>query len=344
MFKTMNIFRLCTLKHMRLLLLMNTLIFLVLLFTLYISFTHSEKNFNSGNKFDEKQLTLNIIENRLQKLQQALKNRFPSAVDYIDVHVKHDLPTIYAITPTYKRWTQKADLTRLGQTLLHVPNFRWIVVEDSNEKTALVTNFLKFSGLQYTHLNAKTDQNYKLKSTDPNWLLPRGVAQRNKGLTWIRKNLSPHNNGILYFLDDDNTYSLRVFEEMRSTEVASVWPVGLSGGLKFEGPGKCKDGKVLEWYTAWKPERPFPIDMAGFAVNLKLLFKYSEAEYSNDAPRGYLESHFLTGLKLKRHDMEAKADNCSKVLVWHTRTEKPKMKQEEALIRQGKSSNSEMEV
>ena len=46
------------------------------------------------------------------------------------------------ITPTYSRHTQKADLTRLCHTLMHIDNLHWIVVEDSYEKTSLVTRFL----------------------------------------------------------------------------------------------------------------------------------------------------------------------------------------------------------
>ena len=38
---------------------------------------------------------------------------------------------IYIITPTYKRTTQMADLTRLSQTLKLVPNIHWIVVEEA---------------------------------------------------------------------------------------------------------------------------------------------------------------------------------------------------------------------
>ncbi|XP_078490821.1 galactosylgalactosylxylosylprotein 3-beta-glucuronosyltransferase 3-like [Ciona intestinalis] len=340
----MSYYRVFAVKPMRLLLIVNAVVFMIWIFILFTNFNNSEDKTSHIEEYEQKTLALAQSERRIIKLKQSLKNRYPNAIDYIDAHVKRDLPTIYAITPTYARWTQKADLTRLAQTLLHVPNFRWIVVEDSDTKTPLVTRFLKFSGLQYTHLNAKTDINFKLKSTDPNWLLPRGVSQRNEGLRWIRENLPANTDGVLYFLDDDNTYTLQIFEEMRTTEVASAWPVGLSGALKFEGPGKCENGKVLEWYTAWKPERPFPIDMAGFAVHIKLLFQHPKAQYSNSVPRGYLESDFLTGLKLQRQDMEAKANECSEVLVWHTRTEKPKMKHEEALIKQGKSSNSKMEV
>ena len=42
----------------------------------------------------------------------------------------------------------------------------------------------------------------------------------------------------------------------------SVWPVGICGGLRWEGP-VCKNGKVTSWHTAWALERPFPIDFAG---------------------------------------------------------------------------------
>ena len=68
-------------------------------------------------------------------------------------------PTIYMITPTYARWTQKADLTRLCQTLMHVPHLVWIVVEDSDERTELVTNFLRRrrNSLKSVHLNVRTE-------------------------------------------------------------------------------------------------------------------------------------------------------------------------------------------
>lgn len=53
-----------------------------------------------------------------------------------------DAVTVFAVTPTYTRYTQKADLTNLCYTIQHVPNVLWIVVEDSVRKTDLVTNLL----------------------------------------------------------------------------------------------------------------------------------------------------------------------------------------------------------
>lgn len=39
--------------------------------------------------------------------------------------------TVFLITPTYKRITQKADLVRLCSTLKNVKFIHWIVIEDS---------------------------------------------------------------------------------------------------------------------------------------------------------------------------------------------------------------------
>lgn len=45
-----------------------------------------------------------------------------------------------------------------------------------------------------------------------NKVKPRGVSNRNRGLEWIRSNAS---DGVLYFADDDNTYDLDIFDEVR---------------------------------------------------------------------------------------------------------------------------------
>jgi hypothetical protein len=66
--------------------------------------------------------------------------------------------TIHIITPTYERWTQKADLTRLCQTLMHITKLHWLVIEDSYHKTDLVKRFLKRCPVNSTHLNVRTKQ------------------------------------------------------------------------------------------------------------------------------------------------------------------------------------------
>ncbi|XP_067682680.1 galactosylgalactosylxylosylprotein 3-beta-glucuronosyltransferase 2-like [Haliotis asinina] len=229
------------------------------------------------------------------------------------------MPVIYAITPTYRRTVQKAELTRLSQTFLHLPNFHWIVIEDSSSKTKLVTNFLSHCGVSYTHLNILSNGKR---------LTLKGISQRNMGLSWLRKNLDPVKQpGVVYFADDDNTYDLKIFVQMRKTKLVSVWPVGFVGGLRFERP-IVKNGKVTGWFANWKPERPFPLDMAGFAVNLQLFFKYQELKFSNKTQPGFLESTFVSDTKVSLDDLEPLADNCTKVLVWHTKTEAPNLKGE----------------
>ncbi len=123
-----------------------------------------------------------------------------------------DIPTIYAITPTYTRLVQKAELVRVSQTFLHIKNFLWIVVEDSDNKTALVANLLHKSGINYTHLNVRTPQ----KNQRENHRQPgRGSPQRNLGLEWVRGNDDIREHpGVVYFADDDNVYRLQLFDEV----------------------------------------------------------------------------------------------------------------------------------
>ncbi|PKK16648.1 galactosylgalactosylxylosylprotein 3-beta-glucuronosyltransferase 3, partial [Columba livia] len=98
---------------------------------------------------------------------------------------------------------------------------------------------------------------------------------------------------------------------MRSTRLVSVWPVGLVGGLRFEGP-VVSGGRVVGFHTGWRPERPFPLDMAAFAVALPLLLARPGARFDPQAERGFLESSFLGGL-VTPQQLEPKAKNCTEV-------------------------------
>lgn len=281
----------------------------------------------------EQERTISRLRGELHTLQENMKKTEPGP----------PLPTIYVITPTYARLVQKAELTRLSQTLLHVPQLHWLLVEDALQKSLLVSNLLRSSGLRYTHLHVQTAAQRKLHEGDPNWLKPRGVEQRNEGLRWLREDRAgADEQAVVYFADDDNTYSLQLFTEMRNTLKVSVWPVGLVGAMKYESP-LVQAGKVVGFHTGWRPTRPFPLDMAGFAVSLRLLLDKKDACFDGDAPMGFLESSLLQGL-VTMDELEPRADNCTKVLVWHTRTEKPKMKREEALQAQGLGSDPNVEI
>ncbi|XP_037807704.1 galactosylgalactosylxylosylprotein 3-beta-glucuronosyltransferase I [Lucilia sericata] len=259
-----------------------------------------------------------------------------------------ELPTIYCITPTYARPQQKAELTRLSHIFMLVPNLHWVLVEDSETTTELVRNLLERAGLtqRATQLNTKTPAAFKLKHNDPNWIKPRGVEQRNLALSWVRTNANPDKHSIVFFMDDDNSYSVELFAEMSKLEKGKVgvWPVGLVGGLMVEKPLLNSETKeVIGFNAAWRPERPFPIDMAGFAISTDLFFKYPQATFSYEVQRGYQESEILRHLTT-RSELQPLANYCQEVLVWHTRTEKTKLTNEEALNKQGKRSDEGMEV
>ncbi|OCT80580.1 galactosylgalactosylxylosylprotein 3-beta-glucuronosyltransferase 2 isoform X2 [Xenopus laevis] len=235
------------------------------------------------------------------------------------------LPMIYAITPTYSRPVQKAELTRLANTFRLVPRLHWILVEDSVHPTELVSRFLAGAGVKSSHLYVPTPRRYKRTG------LPRATEQRNAGLAWLRQEYQqrpgPHSAqaqdlpGVVFFADDDNTYSLELFHEMRTTQKVSVWPVGLVGGRRYERP-VVENGKVVSWYTGWRADRPFAIDMAGFAVSLQVILSSPKAVFKRRGSQpGMQESDFLKQIT-KVDELEPKANNCTKVLVWHTRTEK----------------------
>ncbi|XP_066555236.1 galactosylgalactosylxylosylprotein 3-beta-glucuronosyltransferase 1 [Amia ocellicauda] len=249
------------------------------------------------------------------------------------------LPTIYIITPTYTRPVQKAELTRLANTFLHVQNLYWIVVEDSPRRTNLVALVLERSGLNFTHIHVESPKSVRIGLAKSSTHTPRGTLQRNLGLRWLRDNLVLNDSlqGVVYFADDDNTYSLELFEEMRYTQKVSVWPVAFVGGLRYEAP-KVSGGKVVGWKTVFDPNRPFAIDMAGFAINIRLVLMRPQANFQlNGVKGGYQETSLLKDL-VTMAELEPKAANCTKVLVWHTRTEKP------TLVNEGRQGFTDVKV
>jgi galactosylgalactosylxylosylprotein 3-beta-glucuronosyltransferase 3 len=244
----------------------------------------------------------------------------------------HDaLPTVYAVTPTYARLSQKADLTRMANTLRLVPWLHWIVVEDAAEKSPLVAGVLFRSGVAHTHLHVQSEPR---GAGVPRHKEHRGVKQRNGAihhLRWQFRGARAAVPGVVYFADDDNAYDVRVFERMRSTRLLRVWSVGLVGGLRYEGPIVDPTGRVVRWRAAWRPERPLPLDMAGLAVSLDALLKRPGAAFSASSRLGYLESDFAQHFIAAGADAETVPGGETEVLVWHTRTETPDIRRESAL-------------
>ncbi|XP_076243825.1 glucuronyltransferase P isoform X2 [Calliopsis andreniformis] len=239
---------------------------------------------------------------RSATLTQQLSNKSEETVE-----------PLYIITPTYRRPEQIPELTRMSHTLMLVKNVHWLVIEDANVATTQVTRLLERTGLKFEHLTAPMPEKYKQKKGAK----PRGVSNRNRGLQWIRANAT---SGVFYFADDDNTYDIALFEEIRKTKRVSMFPVGLCTKFGLSSP-IIKKGKFIGFYDGWIAGRKFPVDMAGFAVNVKFLLQRPNATMPFKA--GYEEDGFLKSLTpFEPKDIEFLADNCTKVLAWHTQTKK----------------------
>jgi len=310
---------------------------LILLLLLVVSLLGFKHNSESGTK-----VTLPSPDQILSLQAEVgyLRKKLAQCGSNVDLEIDHFVP-IFVITPTFARDVQKAELTRLANVFLLIPNLHWIVVEDSHVKTNLVSQFLLQSGLKYTHLNKETPGEMKLKPKDPHWSKPRGVYQRNEAIAWLRNNYAVGESGVVYFADDDNTYSTELFQVISATSKVAVFPVGLVGGVMVEKPNVVA-GKVVSWSVGWGKDRPFATDMAGFAIGLSYLLSHTSAKFATEVKIGYLESEFLKHLV---HLEDLEPISVDKVLVWHTRTEKPNLNQEKRFIKSvGHSSAHGMEV
>lgn len=139
-------------------------------------------------------------------------------------------------------------------------------------------------------------------------------------MDWVLKNHDHAKDGVIYFADDDNTYDLRLFDELRKTKTISVFPVGFVGSKGSPGITSpiVKDGRVIGFSDDWFASRQFPVDMAGFAVNVDFLATRPQASMPFWA--GYEEDVFIQTLDVGLEHLEPLADDCSQVLVWHTKT------------------------
>lgn len=119
---------------------------------------------------------------------------------------------LIVVTPTYNRGLQAYFLNRLGQVLRLVPPpVLWIVVE-MNSASMETAEILRKTGVVYRHLVCKKN------STE---VKDRGVHQRNAALQHIEQHRL---DGIVYFADDDNIYSLELFDSLRDIRYPSLCP------------------------------------------------------------------------------------------------------------------------
>ena len=95
-------------------------------------------------------------------------------------------------------------------------------------------------------------------------------------------------------------------------------PVGFIREDAFTSP-VVENNKVVGFSDPWFEMRRFPVDMAGFAVNIDLLLKHRpKMPYL----QGSEETLFLENMNITNDDIEPLANGCTEVLVWHTQTRK----------------------
>ncbi|XP_078152050.1 nucleotide-diphospho-sugar transferases superfamily protein [Carex rostrata] len=231
---------------------------------------------------------------------------------------------VIVVTPTYNRAAQGYYLNRLAHTLRLVePPLLWIVVEGGETVTPETAHLLSKSGVMYRHLVCP-----KYNSTN---LKDRGVHQRNTALEHIETHRL---DGIIYFADDDNVYSLELFDRIRQIRKFGTWPVAMLAQGKnkaiLEGP-VCDGDRVIGWHTNEKSKRlrRFHVDMSGFAFNSTLLWDpkrryhvaWNAIRQLDTVPEGFQETTFIEQLVEDENEMEAVPPGCNKILNWHLHLE-----------------------
>ncbi|XP_054788596.1 probable beta-1,4-xylosyltransferase IRX9H isoform X2 [Prosopis cineraria] len=225
---------------------------------------------------------------------------------------------LIAVTPTYNRALQAYFLNRLSHVLRLVPPpVLWIVVE-TNSASMETADILRRTGVMYRHLVCtKNSTNVK----------DRGVHQRNTALEHIERHRL---DGIVYFADDDNIYSLELFETLRNIRRFGTWPVAMLAQSKnkaiLEGP-VCNASQVIGWHTNEKSKRVrrFHVDMSGFAFNSTILWDSKRWQRPTSNPirqldavkEGFQETTFIEQLVEDESQMEGSPTGCCKIMNWH---------------------------
>ncbi|KAI3907169.1 hypothetical protein MKW92_010398 [Papaver armeniacum] len=219
------------------------------------------------------------------------------------------------VTTTYTRPFQAYYLNRLEHTLSMVPPpMVWIVVEMSNQTTE-TAGILRKTGIMYRHLVCgKNISDMKDGS----------IHQRNVALAHIEKHQL---DGITYFADEDNMYSVELFEQMRDIRRFGTWPVAMltENRAIVEGP-VCNGSQISGWHTNERIGRTkrFHVSMSGFAFNSTIVWDPKRWHRTTLEPIRQLEkvnedfqvSAFVEQLVEDESQMECLVD-CSKVMVWH---------------------------
>ncbi|XP_042395768.1 probable beta-1,4-xylosyltransferase IRX9H [Zingiber officinale] len=219
------------------------------------------------------------------------------------------------VTPTYNRAAQGYHLTRLAQTLRLVPPpLLWIVVEmkTATEETADV---LRRSGVMYRHLVCRRNTSITLH---------RDLRQRHTALKHIKRHRL---DGIVYFADDDNVYTLDLFHRLRQIRRFGTWPVAMllqsKSKIAVEGP-VCDGRRVVGWHINEKNTtlQRFPVDMSGFAFNSNILWHPKDViRLLDTVTDDFEDTGFLEQIIEDEYQMEAVPRDCPRIMHWRLQLE-----------------------
>ncbi|CAM8920709.1 unnamed protein product [Rhodiola kirilowii] len=232
---------------------------------------------------------------------------------------------LIVVTPTYNRAFQAYYLNRLAQVIALVPPpVLWIVVEMSSASVE-TAEVLRRTGVMHRHLVCNKNM------TD---VKDRGVHQRNTALDHIERHRL---DGIVYFADDDNIYSLELFQRLREIRRFGTWPVAMLAPSKnkaiLEG-AICNSSQVIGWHTNEKSKklRRFHVDMSGFAFNSTILWDPQRWTRRSTTPirqldsvkEGFQETTFIEQVVEDESQMEGITPGCATVMNWHLHLESNK--------------------
>ncbi|MCD7469517.1 hypothetical protein HAX54_008618 [Datura stramonium] len=168
------------------------------------------------------------------------------------------------VTSTEAHSFQAYYLNRLAHTLKLVPPpLLWIIVEMDSQSIE-TADILRRAGVMYRHLVCKNSTEVK----------DNNAHLRNMALTHIETHRL---DGIVYFADDSNIYSLDVFEQMRQISRFGTWVVARlaenNRKVILQGP-ICNGSQVIGWHTDGMAKRfqRFYAEISGFAFNSTVLW------------------------------------------------------------------------
>ncbi|XVE71036.1 hypothetical protein DITRI_Ditri10aG0117800 [Diplodiscus trichospermus] len=283
----------------------------------------SERNVTSmmDNRGVENNVKLEALVQRQEMVEGDLDNSLTNQSLSQDID-QESCKLLIVVTPTYARPLQAYYLNRLAFTLKLVqPPVLWIVVEmtSQSEETA---HILRRSSVMYRHLVCKKNL------TD---IKDRNVHQRNVALSHIET----HNlDGIVYFANEENIYSVDLFEQMRRIRRFGTWTVAKQTWDKsrtvVEGP-VCNGTQVIGWHLNGLSRRfrRFHAELLGFAFNSTILWDPKRWHRPTLEPirqidtvkDGFQASSFIEQLVEDESQMEGLLQDCSKIMVWELNVE-----------------------